>query len=214
MWIKICGIRDVASARAVAQLRPDAIGLNFFTGSPRAVDTQTAAAIVASLPLDIEPVGVFVNHTATEIRATCQYCRLRTVQLHGDEPPSFLAQLGDHRIIRAFRVGVDGFQAVAAYLDECRNLSALPWACLVDARVEGTYGGTGQTAPWEVVAREYRRHDWPPLILAGGLKPENLAAAIGAVQPFGVDVAGGVESSPGVKEIDAVRRFVEAARSA
>jgi phosphoribosylanthranilate isomerase len=213
MWVKICGIRDVPTARAVAELRPDAIGLNFYRGSVRAVDRQVAAEITAVLPAPIEPVGVFVNHSVDEIVALCDQCGLRTIQLHGDEPASLLPRLAAYRIIRAFRVGAEGLESVADYLDECGRLQALPWACLVDARVEGSYGGTGKTAPWDLLTRDYRFDVWPPLILAGGLTPENVVAAVAAVRPFGVDVAGGVESSPGVKDIAAVARFIAAARA-
>jgi phosphoribosylanthranilate isomerase len=97
---------------------------------------------------------------------------------------------------------------VGEYLTACRRLGALPWACLIDANVPGSFGGTGQLAPWDVIRREYKRSDWPPLILAGGLRPDNVSAAIAAVAPWGVDVAGGVESSIACKDIELVRKFV------
>ena len=209
MWIKICGIRDVPTALAVARAGADAIGLNFYAQSPRVVDPAMAAEIVAALDGAAEPVGVFVNHSLADVRAICRQCGLRTVQLHGDEPPEQVAELShDYRVIRAFRVGIEGMHSAEEYLDACRRLNAMPWACLVDASVPGRFGGTGQTAPWETLARDYKTAEWPPLILAGGLRPDNVSQAIAVVEPWGVDVAGGVESSAACKDIELVREFV------
>lgn len=209
MWIKICGIRDLETAQAVAACGVQAIGLNFFDRSPRVVSPDVAADIVSRIPAEVEPVGLFVNHSVEHIHRLAAFCRLRTVQLHGDEPPETIAELARYRVIRAFRVGHEGLSEVAEYIERCRELGALPWACLVDARVEGVYGGTGMTVSWETIAREYRVAEWPPLILAGGLRPENVASAIRTTNPWGVDVAGGVEASSGVKEMGRVRAFVE-----
>lgn len=213
MWIKICGIRDVETATAVASLGVDAIGLNFFDRSPRVVQPDVAARIVSGLPSGVEPVGVFVNHTAREVQEIARRVGLLTVQLHGDESVETLAELApEFRIIRAFRVGDEGLADVESYLAACRKAGAMPFACLVDARVVGHYGGTGRTAPWDVLRRDWRTAEWPPLILAGGLQDGNVAEAIQQVNPWGVDVAGGVESAPGVKDIARVREFVRAAR--
>lgn len=213
MWIKICGIRDAETAAAVGVLRPDAIGLNFYAKSARAVTTQQGAAITAALPSGVEPVGVFVNHSLDEIVSICDACGLRTVQLHGDEPPELIEQLRPLRVIRAIRLGRDN---ATATLESAAALGEGGWpvrALLVDAHVPGSYGGTGQAAPWDLLSGGWRR-DWPPLILAGGLTAENVAEAVRAVCPWGIDVAGGVESSPGVKDLDQVARFIEAARNA
>ena len=207
MWTKICGIRDVATAVAVAQLRPQAIGLNFFDRSVRVVKPDVAAEIVRQLPPDVEPVGLFVNHTVEQIRGICLHCGLRTIQLHGDEPPELLADLVEFQILRAFRVGESGLADVELYLDRCRQLGRLPRACLADAKVSGAYGGTGQVAPWKLL-REGWRFDWPPLILAGGLNSTNVAEAIRTANPWGVDVAGGVESAPGQKDLSMVQEFL------
>ncbi|MBI3862438.1 MAG: phosphoribosylanthranilate isomerase [Planctomycetia bacterium] len=209
MWTKICGIRDVATALASAQAGADAIGLNFYANSPRVVASDTAAEVVAALPPQTVPIGVFVNHAADDVRAIAKQCGLRTIQLHGDEPPEFVAELaGEFRIVRAFRVGEDGLKHVEDYLDRCRLLGAALWACLFDTKVSGHYGGTGQIAPWETIRREYKTGEWPPLILAGGLRPQNVAKAIATVKPWGVDVAGGVESSVACKDLALVRQFV------
>jgi phosphoribosylanthranilate isomerase len=213
MWIKICGIRDAETAAAVAALGVDAIGLNFFDRSPRVVSLDVAARVAADLPPSVEPVGVFVNHAAREVQDIARRVGLRTVQLHGDEPVETLTELAaEFRVIRVFRVGDEGLAGVESYLGACRQAGAMPFACLVDAKVAGHYGGTGRTAPWEILHREWRTGEWPPLILAGGLRGDNVAEAIQHVNPWGVDVAGGVESSHGVKDIERVREFVRAAR--
>jgi phosphoribosylanthranilate isomerase len=215
MWTKICGIRDVSTAKAVAALKPSAIGLNFFAGSPRHVAVDQAVEIVRALPADVEAVGVFVNHSAAEIDAICARCGLRTAQIHGDEKPELLAEVSLRspglQLVRAFRMGVEGLSPLGEYLEACAKLGVKLRACLVDAHIAGQYGGTGQTVPWGILRKEYRRDIWPPLILAGGLTPENLADAIRAAEPWGVDVAGGVESSPGVKDLARVERFLAAA---
>ena len=216
MWIKICGMRTPDAARVAAAAGADAIGLNFFADSPRAVNPALASEIVRSVPESVTPVGVFVNHGVGTIIATVRQCGLRAVQLHGDEPPALLAELRrtlpDVQIIRAWRLGAEGLDPLAAWLDAARAHNGVPDAILIDARVAGHYGGTGRTAPWGTLAGQWPA-DWPRLILAGGLTPENIHDAIRTVQPWGVDVAGGVESAPGVKDPDLIGRFVAAARS-
>ena len=118
------------------------------------------------------------------------------------------------KLIRAFRIGEEDLAAVAEYLEGCREVGVSLEACLIDARVEGKFGGTGRTASWDLLSREYQQDVWPRLILAGGLGPENVADAIHAVRPWGVDVASGVESAPGKKDLQQVRRFIENARKA
>jgi phosphoribosylanthranilate isomerase len=218
MFVKICGIRDVETAVSAADAGVDAIGLNFYAKSPRVVAPAVAAEIVARLcdraGNAVEAVGVFVNHSAADIRAICQSCGLTTIQLHGDEPPELVAELSaEFRIVRAFRIGTEGLVALARYLNTCARSGAPPWACLADAKVEGCYGGTGHTAPWDLIARDYTAAEWPPLILAGGLRPENVGEAIRIVRPWGVDVAGGVESSVACKDVTLVRQFVQNAKA-
>ena len=129
------------------------------------------------------------------------------IQLHGDEPPEMLAELRSYRMIRAFRLGAEGLGPLATIWSDAKR-SALPAACLVDSKVEGVYGGSGKTAPWDILERDYLHAEWPPLILAGGLRPDNIAAAIRTVTPWGVDVAGGVESAPGIKNTALVQTFI------
>ncbi len=196
----------------------DAIGLNFYEKSPRVVDPAVAAKIIARLRGDsaraVEPVGVFVNHSIEEVREICEECQLQTIQLHGDEPPEQVARLaGDYRVIRAFRVGPQEVDAMSESLEACDKLRAKPWACLVDGKTDGSFGGTGKTAPWEALHRLYRTAQWPPLILAGGLTAGNVAEAIRVAGPWGVDVASGVESSIACKDATMVREFIQNART-
>ena len=211
MWTKICGIRDPETALEVVRAGADAIGLNFYSKSPRSITPAQAAAIVAVLPPGATVIGLFVNHTLEEVRQIAQQCRLTTIQLHGDEPPQFLGGLREFQVIRAFRMGPAGLAPLEEYLHHCRSHDALPHACLIDAHVAGAYGGTGKTVPWDRLREEYRA-EWPRLILAGGLNPENVAHAVQLVHPWGVDTASGVETAPGVKDLARVRQFIAAAR--
>jgi phosphoribosylanthranilate isomerase len=136
------------------------------------------------------------------------------VQLHGDEPPEFIAELEGLRVIRAFRLAAEGWQPWLRYLDRCRQLSALPCAILVDAHRKGEYGGTGQTPDWATVRLFHDSAVRLPLILAGGLTPHNVVEAIAATRPHGVDTASGVESHPGTKDGGKVSAFVAAAQGA
>jgi phosphoribosylanthranilate isomerase len=217
MWVKICGVRDVETALALAALRVDAVGLNFFAGSPRCVAAGVAAEIVRRLEGQVEAVGLFVNHDLDDVVPIVRECGLRTLQFHGDESPAFLAAvamaLPEARLIRAFRIGDEGCGEIEEYLASCAGHDVSLRACLVDARTtDGAYGGTGRIPPWDVIAAEYRRDEWPPLVLAGGLTEANVSQAIAAVGPWGVDVSSGVESSPGVKDRARMAEFVRAAR--
>ncbi len=218
MWVKVCGIRDCETANQLAELGVDAIGLNFYSGSPRVVGFDDAIKISQTLPKEVVRVGVFVNHSIDEIEITASRCRLDMLQLHGDEPPAFVGELQRRlphlRIIRAWRMGNDRLGDLETYLKECRSLKCELAACLVDAHVAGLYGGSGKTVPWEQLALAYQFENWPPLILAGGLNASNVSLAIKSARPWGVDVASGVESSPGVKEIELVRQFLWNARNA
>ncbi len=215
MWIKICGIRDLPTARIAVEAGADALGFNFYTPSPRAVAVDVAREIVAQLPDRVEAVGLFVNHSLEFVRETSRHCGLRTVQLHGDESPDYVAQVAaEFPVIRAFRVGDAGLGEVAGYLARLSELGVTLRAAIVDAKVAGTYGGTGHTAPWDVLSAGWNREQWPQLVLAGGLTPVNVEQAIGVVHPWGVDVAGGVESAVACKDPALVREFVSRAREA
>ena len=216
MWIKICGIRDAATVEALAEA--NAVGLNFYAHTPRNVSLKKAADIVEMLPESVLPVGLFVNAPPEEILSVCRRSSLRVVQLHGDETPEFLAELQrldeNLQIIQALHLGSQGMQPVAEYLQACRSLDLRLFACLLDAKSDSAFGGTGQTLNWELVRNEFQRDDWPRLILAGGLHPGNVEEAIATAKPWGVDVASGVESAPGIKNPQLVRQFIRKAKSA
>ncbi len=212
--VKICGITSESDARAVAKAGTDAVGLNFFEKSPRYLPPDRAVAIVSALPADVLKVGLFVNASTSQIDQTWHDVGLDLIQLHGDEPPEFLRQLIPRPVMRAFRLGEEGLAPILAYLGACRELECLPKLVLIDSFRKGQYGGTGATADW-TTARQYPSQDWhPPLVLAGGLTGENVAEAIRAVRPSGVDTASGVESEPGKKDPGLVEQFVRSAREA
>ncbi len=218
VWVKICGVKDLETAVKLAELNVDALGLNFYARSPRVVSVATAAAIAEQVGRKVELVALFVNHSVMEAVQMCRSCGVQTVQVHGDEPPEWLARfrerLPEAKLIRAFRLGEEGFEPLARFLEACRRLDCVPDRCLVDAAVKGAYGGTGQTVSWEQVTRQYLREQWPPLVLAGGLTPENVAEAVRTVRPWGVDTASGVESAPGRKDVQRAAAFIQAARRA
>jgi phosphoribosylanthranilate isomerase len=212
--IKICGITTVDDAEVVSRAGVDAVGLNFYPGSARWLDEETAAQIIAALPPDICKVGVFVNAPVEEICATYDRLGLDMIQLHGDEPPEFLPQLGSRPVIRAFRCGEEGPLPALEYLQACGRLGRVPDMVLMDAFRPGHYGGTGATINWLTLVDHHLYPDLPPLVLAGGLRAETVGEAIHIVGPAAVDTASGVERSPGHKDPRKVTAFVSAARRA
>lgn len=216
LWVKICGVRDVKTARAAVDAGANAIGLNFYEPSPRSIDAETARQIAQTLPPNVTPVGLFVNHSLNEIERIMQAVRLSTPQLHGDETPDDLAKMAekhpDWNIIWARRVTEDSIADVEDELRKCETLGVKLFACLLDPKVEGEYGGTGQTLSWKLVSQHYDQERNPPLILAGGLTPDNVSEAVQTVHPFGVDVSSGVEREKGVKDVEMIRAFVRNAR--
>ena len=217
--VKICGITSVDDALAVARWGADAVGLNFYEKSPRFLEIETARAIVEALGPEIVKVGLFVNAGEDDIRGHFERLGLDLIQLHGDEPPEFVARLDGRPVMKAFRVGSEGLTPVYDYIERTEQLGCRIHAVLVDAFCKGSYGGTGRLADWAAVAayatgEEFLPIDFPPLVLAGGLTAQNVAEAIRAVRPAAVDTASGVESSPGKKDPAAVKSFVRAARTA
>lgn len=200
--IKICGVRDVATALAAADAGADVVGLVFAASSPRYVDEQAAAQIVSALPTNVEPAGLFVDASAEDIRRSCDATGIRTVQLHGREPLSVLDALSDLRVIRALPFDADR-------LDDALRWDGDPrvWALLFDA----AQGGSGEAFDWHALAAVSPGFG-KPIILAGGLTPDNVAEAIAVVGPAMVDVSSGVESSRGVKDPAMIRAFCEAVR--
>lgn len=208
--VKICGVTTPDDIRMVAEAGANAVGLNFYPQSPRYIDPRNAATLLRALPPLIDAVGVFVGLKTRQVCALAYQLGLHSVQCFGDITD--IEDSAPFRRIAAFRIqDRAGLDEIERYLDRCQTAGAMPGAVLVDAYVEGQLGGTGQTAPWQLLA-EFR--PGVPLILAGGLTPENVGEAIRVVRPFAVDVASGVESAPGRKDPDKVKRFIEAARRA
>src|SRR5215211_9458620 len=201
--IKICGIKPITDALAAMEAGADMLGFNFYPKSHRYIDVGRCRDIMSVMRKysHILYVGVFVNASAQEVRATIETCALSLAQLHGDETFQMVRSF-DGKAFKAFRgvpESLNGFAREEAP------------AFLVDASVKGAYGGTGVTADWESAAEVAKQY---PLLLAGGLTPENVAEAVRRVRPWGVDVASGVESAPGVKDAEKMKAFVREVSSA
>ena len=202
--IKICGITNLKDAHSAIEAGADLLGFNFYPPSPRSITPEKCSEITSLLGKEfphITLVGVFVNMPVEQVKAILTGSSLHLAQLHGDESPDILAKFNG-QAFKAFR-GVP--KEIAGY-----TRSIAP-ALLVDAAVKDVYGGSGVVADWSA-AMELSKQ--VPLLLAGGLTPENVAKAVRQVRPWGVDVASGVEVSPGEKDPGKMKAFVEAVRSA
>lgn len=197
--VKICGITRLEDALAAANAGADALGFNFWPGSKRHIEPRAAAEIIALLPPFVASVGVFVDPTRDEALRAAEASGVQWLQLHGDEPPELCASL-PLPVIKAIRVR---HRASLDALDEYDVAGFL-----LDADT-AAYGGSGQTFDWTLAAEGARR---APILLAGGLRPENVADAVRQVRPWGVDVASGVERAPGVKDHEATARFIREAK--
>ncbi len=215
MRIKICGITNAADAELAARLGADALGLNFYPKSPRFIEPAEATAVTRGLPATVTPVAVMVAPTPEEVLANCVELQISVVQLHGTPPTDALAALFvEHGLSLLVACGVKDepdLQTIRHQLAAWRERGVAVAGVLADARVEGLHGGTGRTAPWDLLAGF---DPGVPLYLAGGLTPDNVAEAIRSVRPAAVDVASGVESAPGRKDPEKLRRFIENARAA
>lgn len=207
--IKICGVTSSDDVRFAADAGADAVGLNFYPKSPRYVTPQQAAVLVRALSAFTAAVGVFVGVPLRQVCAVAYQLGLRGVQTYDDLPPAEDTFPFAH--VPAFRVkDAAGLEHVRRFVDVAKAAGRPPAAVLIDSHVEGQMGGTGHRAPWDLLAGF---DPGVPLVLAGGLTPENVAEAIAVVRPWGVDVASGVERAPGVKDRERVSRFVQNARS-
>jgi phosphoribosylanthranilate isomerase len=203
--VKVCGITNLEDALAAVGAGADMLGFNFYERSPRHVTTEEARHIIEKMPEGLLTVGVFVNEAGPEaVEHKALEAGVGAVQLHGDETPEFCAGLRGLMTIKALRVGPDyGVERAALFGTD---------AVLLDAFAAGAWGGTGKTFDWSVARRT--REAVAKLFLAGGLTPENVAEAVNVVRPFAVDVCSGVETSPGRKSFQLMRRFVEQVREA
>ncbi len=203
MWTKLCGFRSPDTAALAVSLGADAIGLNFFPASVRFVQPIAAREIVEAIGPNVLSVGLFVNARLEDLVNASTVSGVNAIQLHGSEDPQYLsdlrAALPGLPVIKAFAVGQNGTASVTDWLRACVGVTEPPEFILLDAHVPGEHGGTGRTAPWGLIAEE-RKPTWPKVILAGGLNPANVQQAIHQVQPYGVDLASGVEVERGTKD--------------
>jgi phosphoribosylanthranilate isomerase len=207
--IKICGITTLEDALAALEAGADMLGFNFYPSSPRYIDPLSCTKIRSGLDergLKAATIGVFVNAAPLTIAGILDDCGLDLAQLSGDEPPETLKEL-DSRAFKALRPNSQTGLAKALQVYPARQA---PPAWLVDAYHPGQYGGTGRRADWSLASGLARK---APVLLAGGLRPENVSAAIRQVRPWGVDVASGVESLPGRKDPYKLAAFVSAVRN-
>ena len=195
--IKFCGITRADDAIVAANLGVDAIGFVFYAPSPRYIELEQAAAIACQLPPFVCKVGLFVNAQPVTVEQTCAAVGLDVVQYHGDETPEQCAN-APRPWIKAIRVRPELDLA-----QECARYSAAS-AWLFDSYDDTLYGGSGKSFDWQLLPHEYRR----PIILAGGLTPDNVGQAIRATAPYAVDVSGGIEAAKGIKDHDKMRKFI------
>ena len=188
--IKICGITNIEDAQKAVSSGADALGF-VFANSPRRVNSSVARSIIEAIEDDVLKVGVFVNETIDNINKIVKYCSLDAVQLHGDETAEYCSKLKGIQVIKAFRIKDKiSLAEMALYKDV--------FAYLLDTFSEDKYGGTGKTFDWSlaVKAKEFGR----PVILSGGLGPDNISLAIKTVRPYGVDISSSIEVKPGKKD--------------
>jgi phosphoribosylanthranilate isomerase len=210
--IKICGITRVEDALETCRAGADALGFNFSSSSPRSISPDDARKIVAQLPPLITTAGIFVEQTPDEVSDLCRYCGLQVAQLHSDTyTPEQAMQVTGAKVIRVFRPGPDfRIEEVREFAEKsgCNSF-------LFDAYSPKMAGGTGETIESSTAVELFdRTRDFAWALLAGGLTPDNVGAAIRLVRPWGVDTASGVESAPGIKDPMKVRTFIEAVRDA
>jgi len=202
--VKICGITDYEDARDAVLLGADAIGLNFYPSSPRYIEAGKAAGIIEKLPPFVTTVGIFVNHPDPQtVEDFALSIGLHAVQLHGNETPDYCSMIQRVKVIKAFRVD-SNFR-----VDSLRSYGGGTF--LLDGCAPAQFGGTGQSFNWDQV---FGANAFGSIIIAGGLTAENVGQVVSSLHPFGVDVASGVESKPGKKDYEKMRRFIEAVQRA
>ncbi len=201
--VKICGITNIVDAENALNFGADAIGF-VFAKSPRKVSKGAARAIIREMPPFVTCVGLFVNEDIDKVKAICDFCNIRTLQLHGNEDQDYLNQFTEYKTIKAIRVGTAKDLAVINDLDAD--------AFLLDSMVKGKMGGTGKCFDWEIIRKsrylKSKANSQKRIIIAGGLTPDNVSEAINVTKPFGVDISSGVESDYGLKDKKLLRKFI------
>ena len=199
--VKVCGMTSLKDALVAVEGGADAVGFIFYKKSPRSVTMKTVREIVLELPPFVDTVGVFVDETAEQINKTADYCNLDIIQLHGDESPIFCKKIR-RKVIKAFRI--KDMQSV-------KKLSSFQVSgFLLDTFSEKLHGGTGKVFDWNLALPAKK---FGPVIMAGGLTPNNVQQAVRQIRPYGVDVCSGVESEPGIKDHKKVRAFLNNAKA-
>ncbi|HYA12861.1 MAG TPA: phosphoribosylanthranilate isomerase [Syntrophales bacterium] len=202
MEIKICGITNLEDAANACACGADALGFIFYEKSPRYITPETAKHIIENIPNAVIKVGVFVNHDTKTLRDIYEFCGLDLIQLHGDESPEYCSKFPASILIKAFSPRSD---------DDISIVKSYPVkAILIDARKPGLYGGTGKKSNWQMALKLKEMY---PLILSGGLNPDNILEAIDVVSPNAVDVCSGVEVSPRKKDSEKMKIIVNKAHS-
>ena len=203
--VKICGITNLEDALTATEAGTDALGFILYSKSKRFIKAKDVRKITLKLPPFILKVGVFVNEDPRNVLEILSYAHLDFAQLHGDETPEECEYVGAHRVIKVFRLKeVSEVEKIKPYIGKIR-------AILLDTYSKDSYGGTGKTFNWEIAMAVKERFDIP-VILSGGLNPENVAKAIREVNPYAVDVSSGVETEPGKKDKEKVFQFVKVAK--
>ena len=199
--VKVCGMTSLKDALVAVEGGADAVGFIFYKKSPRSVTMKTVREIVLELPPFVDTVGVFVDETAEQINKIADYCNLDIIQLHGDESPTFCKKIR-RKVIKAFRI--KDMQSV-------KKLSSFQVSgFLLDTFSENLHGGTGKVFDWNLALPVKK---FGPVIMAGGLTPNNVQQAVRQIRPYGVDVCSGVESEPGIKDHKKVRAFLNNAKA-
>ena len=199
--VKVCGMTSLKDALFAVEGGADAVGFIFYKKSPRSVTMKTVREIVLELPPFVDTVGVFVDETAEQINKIADYCNLDIIQLHGDESPTFCKKIR-RKVIKAFRI--KDMQSV-------KKLSSFQVSgFLLDTFSENLHGGTGKVFDWNLALPAKK---FGPVIMAGGLTPNNVQQAVRQIRPYGVDVCSGVESEPGIKDHKKVRAFLKNANA-
>lgn len=203
--VKICGITNLADALAAVKYGADALGFIFYKKSPRYINPQAACEIISKLPPFITTVGIFVNETSEIIMDIREKCSLNLLQLHGEEPPEFLKMLKGG-VIKALRVKDNTSPEIIKRFPAANGF-------LLDSYTKDDYGGSGTTFNWKI-AKEAVELSEQPIILAGGLTPDNVSEAVRTVRPYGVDTSSGVEKAKGIKDHKLIKNFIIKAKEA
>ena len=199
--VKVCGMTSLKDALVAVEGGADAVGFIFYKKSPRSVTMKTVREIVLELPPFVDTVGVFVDETAEQINKIADYCNLDIIQLHGDESPTFCKKIR-RKVIKAFRIkDMQSVKKISSF-----QVSGF----LLDTFSENLHGGTGKVFDWNLALPAKK---FGPVIMAGGLTPNNVQQAVRQIRPYGVDVCSGVESEPGIKDHKKVRAFLNNAKA-